>query len=230
MKSRYFQLNALLSFFIGFVFISVLCYLSLQLTSDVLAHSNDPSWLTSYIAKLSTREVLLILGAFVVLMTLGIPRQAISFFCGVGFGAIEGCFVALLLTCMSASAAYLMARGPLNKLLAPLIKTNGYASKLLPLRKKFVDNSFRTVLMVRLFPIGSNVATNVIAGACRVPFIPFITASTLGFVPQTVLFSLLGSGSRYISTVEQPINIAGLVISVFLILSLSRYTRKEKAQ
>lgn len=82
MKSRYFQLNASLSFFIGFVFISVLCYLSLQLTSDVLAHSSDPSWLTSYIAKLSPREVLLILGAFVVLMTLGIPRQAISFFAG----------------------------------------------------------------------------------------------------------------------------------------------------
>lgn len=81
-ENKYFQLNAPLSFFIGFVFISVLCYLSFQLTSDVLAHSSDPSWLTSYIAKLSTREVLLILGAFVVLMTLGIPRQAISFLRG----------------------------------------------------------------------------------------------------------------------------------------------------
>ena len=83
--------------------------------------------------------------------------------------------------------------------------------------------------MVRLFPIGSNVATNAIAGAFRVPFTSFITASALGFIPQTLLFSMLGSGSRYINAFEQSVHIAGLVVSVMLILSMMRFTRKDNA-
>lgn len=230
MKSEGSPVRSTLSFLMGTVMMGVVCSLSLELTSEVLVHSADPNWLTSYITKRGTEEVFLVLAAFVVLMTLGIPRQAVSFFCGVGFGAFEGGIIALLLTCMSASAAYLLVRGPLRKFIAKLIKSEVYESRLSQLREKLVKNSFRTVLMVRLFPVGSNVATNAIAGAFRVPFIPFITASALGFIPQTLLFSMLGSGSRNISAFEQPVHIAGLVVSILLVLSFLRYTRKENAQ
>ncbi len=84
--------------------------------------------------------------------------------------------------------------------------------------------------MVRLFPIGANVVTNTIGGAFLVLLIPFIIASGLGFIPQTLLFSMLGGGSRYINAVEKPIHIAGLVISVLLILSMLRFTHKDHAQ
>lgn len=207
----------------------VACYLSLQVTSEVFIHSTDPNWLTSYITERETEGVLLVLCAFVVLMTLGVPRQAVSFICGVGFGAFEGGLIALFLTCVSASTAYLLVRRFLRKRIAKLIKSDAYASRFSQLREKLVRNSFRTVLMVRLFPIGSNVATNAIAGAFRVPFTSFITASALGFIPQTLLFSMLGSGSRYINAFEQPVHIAGLVVSVMLILSMMRFTRKDNA-
>ncbi|MDP2596280.1 TVP38/TMEM64 family protein [Alteromonas stellipolaris] len=229
MKSDGFPFRSTLSFLVGTLMMGAACYLSLQVTSEVFIHSADPNWLTSYITGRGTEEVLLVLAAFVVLMTLGVPRQAVSFFCGVGFGAFEGGLIALLLTCVSASTAYLLVRGFLRKRIAKLIKLGAYESRFSQLREKFVRNSFRTVLMVRLFPIGSNVATNAIAGAFRVPFIPFITASALGFIPQTLLFSMLGSGSRYINAFEQPVHIAGLVVSVMLILSMMRFTRKDNA-
>ena len=57
-----------------------------------------------------------------------------------------------------------------------------------------------------------------------------IIASGLGFIPQTLLFSRLGGGSRYINAVEKPIHIAGLVISVLLILSMLRFTHKDHGQ
>ena len=72
--------------------------------------------------------------------------------------------------------------------------------------------------------------TNTIGGASLVLLIPFIIASGLGFIPQTLLFSMLGGGSRYINAVEKPIHIAGLVISVLLILSMLRFTHKDHGQ
>jgi uncharacterized membrane protein YdjX (TVP38/TMEM64 family) len=230
MKSECFPLMRTVSILVSTSLMAVVCYLSVQVTSDILAHSADPNWLISYIAKLSTEEVFLVLSAFVVLMTLGIPRQAVSFFCGVGFGSFEGSIVALLLTCISASTAYLLVRGPFRKLIAKAIQSEVFENRFSQMRVKLVKSSFRTILMVRLFPIGSNVATNALAGAFRVPFIPFISASALGFIPQTLLFSMLGGGSRYINAVEKPIHIAGLVVSVLLILSMLRFTHKDNAK
>ncbi|MGY0637970.1 MAG: VTT domain-containing protein [Paraglaciecola chathamensis] len=156
MKSEYFPLMRTVSILMSTGLMAVVCYLSVQVTSDILAHSADPNWLISYIAELSTEEVFLVLSAFVVLMTLGIPRQAVSFFCGVGFGPFEGGIIALLLTCMSASAAYLLVRGPFRKLIAKAVKSEVYESRFSQLRVKLVKSSFRTILMVRLFPIGGS--------------------------------------------------------------------------
>jgi uncharacterized membrane protein YdjX (TVP38/TMEM64 family) len=220
MKSECFPLMRTVSILVSTSLMAVVCYLSVQVTSDILAHSADPNWLISYIAKLSTEEVFLVLSAFVVLMTLGIPRQAVSFFCGVGFGSFEGSIIALLL----------LVRGPFRKLIAKAIQSEVFENRFSQMRVKLVKSSFRTILMVRLFPIGSNVATNALAGAFRVPFIPFISASALGFIPQTLLFSMLGGGSRYINAVEKPIHIAGLVVSVLLILSMLRFTHKDNAK
>jgi uncharacterized membrane protein YdjX (TVP38/TMEM64 family) len=47
---------------------------------------------------------------------------------------------------------------------------------------------------LRLLPVGSNLATNLAAGVSGVRALPFIAGSGLGFIPQTVIFALLGSG------------------------------------
>jgi uncharacterized membrane protein YdjX (TVP38/TMEM64 family) len=53
---------------------------------------------------------------------------------------------------------------------------------------------FLKILMLRLFPVGSNLLTNLLSGSIKVPFNAFIQASLLGYLPQTVIFLLLGHG------------------------------------
>ena len=49
-------------------------------------------------------------------------------------------------------------------------------------------------LLIRFLPVGSNVLTNVAAGLSSVSGIVFVIASAIGYIPQTVIFALLGSG------------------------------------
>ena len=57
-------------------------------------------------------------------------------------------------------------------------------------------NAFRATLTIRLLPVGSNIAMNLLAGVSGVAAAPFLLASVLGYVPQTVVFALLGGGVR----------------------------------
>jgi len=50
------------------------------------------------------------------------------------------------------------------------------------------------VMLIRLCPVGSNFLTNYLAGVTAIPFWTFLTASFLGYLPQSFIFALLGSG------------------------------------
>ena len=55
-------------------------------------------------------------------------------------------------------------------------------------------NPFSMTLLIRLLPVGNNFATCLAAGVTRVPAPPFLLGSLLGYVPQTLVFALAGSG------------------------------------
>jgi uncharacterized membrane protein YdjX (TVP38/TMEM64 family) len=55
-------------------------------------------------------------------------------------------------------------------------------------------NAFAMTLLIRLLPVGSNLATNLAAGVAGVRPLPFFLGSLLGYLPQTMVFALLGSG------------------------------------
>ena len=58
------------------------------------------------------------------------------------------------------------------------------------------ENTFMMALLIRLLPLGSNWMVNIAAGVSGVRSVPFFTGSALGYVPQMLIFSLLGSGAR----------------------------------
>jgi uncharacterized membrane protein YdjX (TVP38/TMEM64 family) len=55
-------------------------------------------------------------------------------------------------------------------------------------------NPFSMTLVIRLLPVGNNFATSLAAGVSRVPARPFLLGSLLGYIPQTMVFALAGSG------------------------------------
>jgi Uncharacterized conserved protein len=59
-----------------------------------------------------------------------------------------------------------------------------------------VRKPFAMTVALRLFPMGNNALLNLAAGLTRVPASAFISGSCIGYLPQTVVFALLGSGIR----------------------------------
>jgi uncharacterized membrane protein YdjX (TVP38/TMEM64 family) len=125
----------------------------------------------------------------------GIPRQGVAFLGGYAFGAVAGTGLALaaqLLGCaLSFGWARLVGRGWAERRLA-----GRFGRRLRPLRDVLADNPFGATLALRLLPLGNNLALNLLAGMAGIAALPFLAGSALGYLPQTLVFALLGKGVR----------------------------------
>jgi uncharacterized membrane protein YdjX (TVP38/TMEM64 family) len=77
-------------------------------------------------------------------------------------------------------------------------------------------------LLVRLLPLGSNWMINIAAGVSSVRKWPFFLGSALGYVPQMLIFSLVGSGTRVDQFWQVAIAMALLVLATVLGMVLYR--------
>ena len=71
-----------------------------------------------------------------------------------------------------------------------------YSSRIRRVDEFIRDNTFSMTLLIRLLPLGSNWMFNIAAGVSGVRSIPFFLGSALGYLPQMIIFSLVGSGAR----------------------------------
>ena len=56
------------------------------------------------------------------------------------------------------------------------------------------NNTFAMTLLIRFLPVGNNLMVNLTAGVSGAGALAFIGGSALGYIPQTVIFALVGSG------------------------------------
>ena len=91
------------------------------------------------------------------------------------------------------------------------------------------DNPLSMTLLLRLLPVGSNLVANLAAGVSGVRAVPFFTGSVLGYVPQTVIFVLLGSGIHLDPAWTTGVSVALFVASGALGVYLFRRYRKNRA-
>ena len=126
-----------------------------------------------------------------VLTCFGLPRQLISFAGGYAFGMILGTVTATLgstLGCvLSFSYARFVARGSVERRFARQV---GKVNALL------LGAPLTMTVGLRLLPVGNNLLTSLLAGVSRISALPFFLGSCLGYVPQNLIFALLGSGIR----------------------------------
>jgi len=67
-------------------------------------------------------------------------------------------------------------------------------------------------VLIRLLPVGSNLLTNLAAGISSIRPAPFFSGTLLGYLPQTLVFALVGSGVHIAPTLK-----LSLAIGLFLI-------------
>lgn len=186
------------------------------------ALSND--WVDAHIKGQGlTGEIL-----FVALATLatgiGLPRQAVSSLAGYAFGLTLGTGLALLGTVIGCVCAFyyarLLAKAPLQK------KFSGRVRRL----DDFLhDHTFSMSLLIRMLPIGSNIATNLAAGVSSIRSIPFFTGSAIGYFPQTLIFALLGSGIAVDPAARISLSVLLFIGSGILGVYLYRHFRHGKS-
>ena len=133
----------------------------------------------------------------------GLPRQNLSMVAGYFFGIWSGVLYTLLAVILASAALYELGHGVARP----------WVSRRFPAQVSRIDawaneRLFARVLALRLFPVGSNLVMSLTAGVASAHRPTFITASFIGFIPQTVVFALAGNG---VST-SDPIMFASAVV------------------
>jgi uncharacterized membrane protein YdjX (TVP38/TMEM64 family) len=186
------------------------------------------AFVDEHIRDSGLRGELLLFALGAVLTAAGVPRQGVAFLAGYAFGAAVGVAVALAAQVAGCALAYawarVVARGWAERRLA-----GRFGRRLRPVAVALRQNPFEATLALRLFPVGSNLALNLLAGMLALPLAKFLAASALGHLPQTVIFALLGKGVRVDGAWQIALSAALLAVSVGLGVWLWRRHRAGAA-
>ena len=150
-------------------------------------------------------------------VVLGMPRQILCFLGGYALGCWVGAALALAGTLCGSVVAYFVAR-----VLIPSAWCTRWAQTTEQIHALLRTHPFRMALLLRLLPVGNTLITNLAAGLFRTPALHFFAGSTLGFIPQTLIFTLLGSGVALDTPIHIVIGVALFVLCGALGLHLWR--------
>lgn len=154
----------------------------------------------------------------------GVPRQAAGFAAGYAFSAALGAPLALVLAMLAqvlgCALDFFWARAVARDWARKRLR-----GRLARLEAVLADNPFMITLIVRLLPVGNNTAFSLLGGASAARPLPFHAASALGYLPQTVVFVLAGSGAQASGWTQIGLAVAGFAASVVLGLWLYRRYR-----
>jgi uncharacterized membrane protein YdjX (TVP38/TMEM64 family) len=155
----------------------------------LLAASLHDSQLQTYVAHHGAIGYLAFVGAGALLTATGIPRQAVAFAGGYALGLEWGIALTLLAEAMGCALDFFFAR-----IFARDWTQRRLGARLAKIDRKLCAEPFTASLVLRLLPIGNNTVLGLLAGVSSIKPLPFLAGSIIGYVPQTVIFGLLGSG------------------------------------
>ncbi|MGE5319543.1 MAG: TVP38/TMEM64 family protein [Hyphomicrobiaceae bacterium] len=188
-------------------------------TSD-LGSSLNQAWIDARVRGHGVNGALLFLLMGGVFTAIGLPRQVIAFLGGyafsIGLGTLLGTLAALLGCMLSFSYARLLGKELLR---ARLGERAGRFDRFIH------DHPFSMTVLVRLLPVGNNLLTNLAAGISSIHPGAFFSGSLLGYLPQTLVFALVGSGVQIAPALKLALAIGLFLISGALGAYLYRHFR-----
>lgn len=208
----------------GFTLIALLLALGYAIKAAGLSDLFTESWIDQQVRGQGVSGDLLFLAAGTIATAVGFPRQAVSFLAGYGFGLGAGIGLAMAATVLGCAAAFYATR-----LIGRAAVAGMFSDRVRRLDEFLGDHPFSMALLLRLLPVGSNVVTNLAAGVSGVRAIPFFLGSAIGYIPQTVIFALLGSGINLDPGLRISTGVVLFVISAMLGVYLFRRYRQSRA-
>lgn len=188
--------------------------------SSQLGSSVNEAWIDARVRGNGVNGALLFLLMGGVFTAIGLPRQIIAFLGGyafsVGLGTLLGALAALLGCMLSFGYARFFGKGLLR---ARLSERAGRFDRFIH------DHPFSMTVLIRLLPVGSNLLTNLAAGISSIRPMHFFFGTLLGYVPQTLVFALVGSGVHIAPALKLTLAIGLFTISAVLGVWLYRRFR-----
>jgi uncharacterized membrane protein YdjX (TVP38/TMEM64 family) len=197
----------------GLVVIAVL-FTSGYLLGDVI----DRNWINTHVHGRGLAGELLFVAVGGLLAGIGLSRQVIAFAGGYGFGFPGGALLGTLAALLGCLLSFYVSR-----LLGRSWLTRHYSARIRKVDNFIYANPFSMTLLIRLLPLGSNWMVNLAAGMSGVRPLPFFLGSALGYLPQMLVFALIGSGTR-VGQFWQ-VAIAGVLFVVAALLGVYLYRR-----
>ncbi len=205
--------------FRGLIVIGVLAAAS-YLLGDML----DQTWVDAHVRGHGVSGELLFLVTGGLLSSIGLSRQLIAFLGGYAFGFLPGVLLASLAVVAGCMLSFYVARYLLRAFLL-----QRYAGRIDRMGRFVHDNTFVMTVLIRLLPLGSNLMVNVAAGVSGVRSVPFFLGSALGYLPQTLIFALVGSGTGVDQFWQVAVAMALFVVATVLGIWLYRKYRHGKS-
>ncbi|MDH3979631.1 MAG: VTT domain-containing protein [Gammaproteobacteria bacterium] len=179
-------MNPLPLIFRGLIVIAMLVLVA-WLLGDVL----DRHWIDVYVREQGIAGELLFVCVAGLLISIGLSRQLVAFLAGYGFGFTAGLVLAMVAVIAGCITTFYITR----LLLRDFVRRHR-TPRLRKIDHFIHNNTFATTLLFRLLPVGSNWLVNIAAGASSVRSLQFFLGSALGYIPQMMIFALVGSGSQ----------------------------------
>lgn len=181
----------------------------------------DRSWIDQQVLGKGVSGELLFVAVGTLAIALGAPRQALSFLAGYAFGILTGSLLGVVATVGGCVMDFFYARW-----FGRALVTRRFRERVQRVEEFIRDNTFTMTLLIRLLPVGNNVMTNLAAGVAGVRAMPFIAGSALGYVPQTFVFALVGSGVSIAPVYRTALAAALFLLSGVLGIQLFRRFRR----
>jgi len=146
-------------------------------------------WIDDVVRGHGIEGDLIFLAVGALLTAVGLPRQLVAFLGGYGFGFVWGTALATSAAAIGCVVAFFYAR-----LFGRDLVQHRFPDRIKHIDDFLHDNPFTMTLLIRFLPFGSNLLTNLAAGVSSVHAAPFIAGSAIGYLPQMIVFALVGSG------------------------------------
>jgi uncharacterized membrane protein YdjX (TVP38/TMEM64 family) len=186
----------------------------------------DTKWFNDHVLGSGPLSVVIFLAVGTAFTAVGLPRQLIGFLGGFAFGMFSGTLLATVASGLGCGVAAVYARMGGRDLVE-----RKFGHRLERVNRFLKHEPFNTALAIRLFPLGSNLITNLAAGVSSIPLMPFLLGSTIGYIPQNFIFALFGAGMNRESTMGVALSVGMSVVlfgvSGWLGIQVYRRYRKE---
>lgn len=206
------------------MFLATLIAVGYVLESGLLGGLLSEDWIDREVRGKGISGELLYVAVGGCVTAVAVPRHIVSFLGGYAFGLGWGTALALAATEIGCVLVFFYGR----IVGRPLVSAR-LGARVRRIEDFLAANPFSMTLLMRLLPVGNNFATCLAAGVSRVPARPFLAGSLVGYLPQTFVFALAGSGIEMGANFRVALAVLFFVVSGTIGIWLYRRYRHGKS-